>query len=387
MIKTIPDAHISGTLKQLSTPWKIASERAYRLSKMSLKDGYILDIACGSGVQLAAYSSTLNKPCIGIEIDPVRAEIAENTLKSILKKNLSNKSKILVGDCLKKSKLKIDDSIKFSLLHLDPARPTDIQSHTITEMQPPPIEAIKIWKQSLIETAEAIILDLSPRLSIIQCKELKENLNSILPDLEQTWEWSSQGRGRVDRLSVWIGAVATKGKKSRYVRNHPQEIKESAIIESHKLPWEQKLISIQNTNVEINEFISIIDPALIASGLEDTWLKSQNCKWEWIRKNGRRPLLLHSKKLELMHDTHKLIFESGIVRAIISHDIEDGVEPLIVLGNKLELMQLTLRLKISPELQPILQSKLDKNLLDTGGSGFIVKLPNNMLAICTKMMK
>ena len=160
MIKTIQDAHITGTLKQLSTPWKIALERAYRLSKMNLKEGYILDIACGSGVQLAAYSSTLNKPCIGIEIDPLRAKIAENTLKSILEEDLSNKSKILVGDCLKKTELKIDENIKFSLLHLDPARPTDIQSHTITEMQPPPIEAIKIWKRSLIDNSEAIILDL-----------------------------------------------------------------------------------------------------------------------------------------------------------------------------------------------------------------------------------
>ena len=387
MIKTVSNTHLTGTLKQLSTPWKIASERAYRLSKMNLEEGHILDVACGSGVQLAAYSSQLNKPCIGIEIDPGRAKIAKETLKTILKKNILNKSKILVGDCLKKSKLKLNENIKFSLLHLDPARPTDIQSHTINEMDPPPIKAINIWKDSLIKKSEAIILDLSPRLSIIQCKELKEKLNSILPNLEQTWEWSSQGRGRVDRLSVWIGVAATKGKKSRYVRNHPQDIEQSAIVESNKLPWENKLISIKNTNVEINEFISIIDPALITSGLENTWLKSQICKYEWIRKDGRRPLLLHSKKLELKNDTHKLIFESGIVRAIISHNIEDGVEPLIELGNKLELMQLTLRLKISPNLQPILQSKLDKNLLDTGGSGFIVKLPNDMLAICTKMGK
>ena len=105
MIKTVSNTHLTGTLKQLSTPWKIASERAYRLSKMNLEEGHILDIACGSGVQLAAYSSQLNKPCIGIEIDPERAKIAKETLKTILNKNILNKSKILVGDCLKKSKL------------------------------------------------------------------------------------------------------------------------------------------------------------------------------------------------------------------------------------------------------------------------------------------
>ena len=41
-------------------------------------------------------------------------------------------------------------------------------------------------------------------------------------------------------------------------------------------------------------------------------------------------------------------------------------------------------MKISPDLQPKLQSRIDKNLLDIGGSGFVVKLPNNMLAICVK---
>ena len=58
---------------------------------------------------------------------------------------------------------------------------------------------------------------------------------------------------------------------------------------------------------------------------------------------------------------------------------------LIEIGKKFELKKLTLRLKISPELQPNLQSKLDRNLIDFGGVGFVVELPNNKLAICTKI--
>jgi len=385
MSERIQDSHISGTLKQLSTPWKIASERAYRLSKMNvIKEGYILDIACGSGIQLSAYSSQLNKPCLGIEIDAGRAEIARKTLKLTLEKNLLKNSEIIIGDCLKISKLKLNKNIKFSLLHLDSARPTDMQSHTLDEMQPPPIEAIKIWKKLLIENNEAIILDLSPRLSISQCRNLKKRLEEVLPDLNQTWEWSSQGRGRVDRLSVWIGNASTKNKKSRYVRIHPKEIENSVLVESNKLPWEHESILLENHNVKPNEFISIIDPALIASGLNDTWLKLQNCEYKWIRKEGRRPLIVHTTKLDSKDENENLIFESGIVREIISHDINNGVEPLIKLGNNLELKQLTLRMKISPDLQPKLQSRIDKNLLDIGGSGFVVKLPNNMLAICVK---
>jgi len=384
MNKNQPDDHISGKLKQLSTPWIIASERAYRVNKMGIKPGLVLDLACGSGIQLAAYSSHLNTPCIGIELNPERAKISEKTLKEVLKKEIFEKSKIITGDCLQKTKILMDKNILFSLIHLDPARPTDIQSHTISEMQPPPIKALNIWKENLIEEG-GIILDLSPRLSKEQCKELKHELSQVLPNYKQTWEWSSQGKGRVDRLSVWLGSVATKNMKSRYVRNHPKNIEESSIIESRNFPWENENIILTNTDVNLNELVSIVDPALIASGLDDAWIKSQNIEGRWIRKEGRRPLFAHFNKLIKNNQNQRLVFESGIVREIIEHDIEKGVEPLIKLGKKLELMRLTLRLKISPELQPILQSKLDRNLIDVGGVGFVIKLPNNALAICTKI--
>ncbi len=384
MNKNQPDAHISGKLKQLSTPWIIASERAYRVSKMGINPGFILDLACGSGIQLAAYSFHLNTPCVGIELDPKRAKVSENTLKEILKKDLFAKSKIITGNCLQKRNILLDDDILFSLIHLDPARPTDVQSHTISEMQPPPIEALNIWKETLIKKGGGIILDLSPRLSEEQCNNLRLELSNILPDYEQTWEWSSQGRGRVDRLSVWLGSVATKNMKSRYVRNHPKDIEQSTIIESNNFPWENEKEILTNTDVNLDDLISIVDPALIASGLDNAWIKSQNIEGEWIRKEGRRPLFVHSKKIINNNKNQGLIFESGIVRGIIKHDINNGVEPLIELGKKLELMKLTLRLKIPPELQPILQSKLDRNLVDVGGSGFVIKLPNNDLVICTK---
>ena len=79
MSKNLPGRHIDGILKQLSTPWIIALERAYRVKKMNIEEGFILDLACGSGIQLAAYSSQLNMPCIGIELDAERAAVSENT--------------------------------------------------------------------------------------------------------------------------------------------------------------------------------------------------------------------------------------------------------------------------------------------------------------------
>ena len=385
MSKNLPGKHIDGILKQLSTPWIIALERAYRVKKMSIEEGFILDLACGSGIQLAAYSSQLNMPCIGIELDAERAAVSENTLNEILNFDINSQSKIITGNCLHKEKINIDNNILFSLIHLDPARPTNIQSHTISEMEPNPIEALDIWKNNLIKNNGGVILDLSPRLSKEQCIELMEELKRILPDFKQTWEWSSQGRGRVDRLSVWLGSVAGKNTKSRYVRNHPKDIEKSIVIESEKLPWENETIPLKNITVEVGEILSIVDPALISSGLENAWLAIKNSEGRWIRKEGRRPLFIHSNKLTHNEEINSLISESGIVRSIIEHDINEGVEQLIEIGKKLELKTLTLRLKISPELQPILQSKLDRNLIDIGGVGFVVKLPNNKLAICTKI--
>ena len=151
MSKNLPDKHIIGTLKQLSTPWLIALERAHRVKKMNIDEGFILDLACGSGIQLAAYSSQLNMPCIGIELDPERAVVSKNTLDGILNQDINSKSKIITGNCLKKDEINLENNIHFSLIHLDPARPTDIQAHTISEMEPNPIDALEIWKNELIK--------------------------------------------------------------------------------------------------------------------------------------------------------------------------------------------------------------------------------------------
>ena len=163
------------------------------------------------------------------------------------------------------------------------------------------------------------------------------------------------------------------------------DIENSIIVESSKLSWNKNNFELKEIDVKINDYISIIDAALISSGLEDEWLKSEEFEGVWLRKKGRRPLFLHSNQIKKNNKGKNLIFETGIVRSIIEHKIDEGVEPLIEIGNKLGFKKLTLRMKISPELQPIFQSELDKKLVDLGDIGFVIKLPKNMLAICTKI--
>ena len=47
-------------------------------------------------------------------------------------------------------------------------------------------------------------------------------------------------------------------------------------------------------------YISIIDPALIQSGLQEKWLSKAlkpNCGHSWLRLKGRRPILIHTDPL------------------------------------------------------------------------------------------
>ena len=53
--------------KPLATPWQVAMTRAEYIARFDLPSGWLLDCACGSGIQLAAYASRLKQPALGIE--------------------------------------------------------------------------------------------------------------------------------------------------------------------------------------------------------------------------------------------------------------------------------------------------------------------------------
>ena len=69
--------------KPLATPWQIAALRAQRVARHALPKGYILDCACGSGVQLAAYGAVLKQPLIGVELAAERAKASAVNLHNI----------------------------------------------------------------------------------------------------------------------------------------------------------------------------------------------------------------------------------------------------------------------------------------------------------------
>ena len=55
-------------MRRLATPWQVSMARASLLESSELPPGVILDPACGSGTQLAAICTTLERPGIGVEL-------------------------------------------------------------------------------------------------------------------------------------------------------------------------------------------------------------------------------------------------------------------------------------------------------------------------------
>ena len=219
-----PKFHLTDEMKRLSTPWFVALTRAQRIDGDSLPAGVILDAAAGSGIQLIAYGRELERPVLGIEMDGNIAVLCAANMYINSKEDELQRSmdRVIIGDgsdsegamteywnSLRQAGTRAHPPI--AMLHLDPARPRDAQNHDIDEMEPSVASILEGWGDQLQSgpNGPAVLLDLSPRLGEDQRGLVEANVRMALPGAEFTWEWLSQGGGRVDRLSLWIGSLAS----------------------------------------------------------------------------------------------------------------------------------------------------------------------------------
>ena len=191
--------------KPLATPWQVAISRAILLNQNQIPDGHILDCACGSGIQIAAYSAIFKRPALGIELNPQRARASAVNFRNIFKlrggntENILNKSIFLAADgrdgagAIEKLSTANNGQAKIALLHLDPARPRNSRSHSLDEMKPRLDEIFDGWKEHLAETKSGpcILLDLSPRLSHNQRLEVESIVDRYWPEITKTWTWKT----------------------------------------------------------------------------------------------------------------------------------------------------------------------------------------------------
>ena len=218
-----PAFHMTEDVRRLSTPWSVAQVRATQIEAAELPAGVILDAAAGSGVQLVALTAGLKRPGLAIELDPNIGLLCAANMHSAGESGDLQRSmdRVLVGDgtdaenaiiaywnSLRESGTRAHPPI--GMLHLDPARPRDAQRHEIDEMQPAIGPLMKAWSKHLEigPRGPAVLLDLSPRLNEDQRALVDATIETTFPGITRTWEYLSQGGGRIDRLSVWIGSLS-----------------------------------------------------------------------------------------------------------------------------------------------------------------------------------
>ena len=390
--------------KPLATPWQVSLQRAILLNKYNLPDGYILDCACGSGIQVAAYSVITKKPVLGIELNPQRARASAVNFNNIFiqrgEKNFDNlaKSIFLAGDgrdgdlaIEKLSAFTGNTGEKISLLHLDPARPRNSRSHSLDEMRPRLGEIFAGWKQHLASTSAgpAILLDLSPRLSHQQKLEVEDIVEQYWPAIAKTWTWTSRGKGRVDRLALWLGCIAEPGINRRFIRISPDLKQEPFIFQGGKpLNSGSEVPTSSKRMPKRGEYVTILDSAFVESGLSQYWLEERIgiTDYHWIQSDGRRPQIHHSNKIFLPDLDYAgiIIQASGRIIEIFHQElnlqtVDEFVE--IVLNN--DISKITIRSPLDPSLQPKIQGSFDRQLSRRSGKreGFLLRHPNSTMTL------
>ena len=383
-----PKFHMTEDMRRLSTPWSVAQIRAEQIEAADLPAGVILDAAAGSGVQLIAFTTRLKRPGLAIEVDPnVGLLCAANMHISGGEEDLQRTmDRVLIGDgtdaedaivsywnSLREAGTRAHPPI--GMFHLDPARPKDAQRHEIDEMEPALAPLLKSWANHL-ETGPrgpAILLDLSPRLNEEQRSLVDAVIETSFPGIARTWEYLSQGGGRIDRLSVWIGSLSSK-EPSRCVRMGKKNI--MATIEGRVAKSE--LVSMSSPP-PFGAYLTIVDPALVQSGLHEAWLDRalpKSAGHSWLRLDGRRPLLISTDPLTRDDEIDAFVIASGeIVQHRLTPPELHTIEQTAAAAARNEVGKVTLRCSLAPDLHPTLQRRLDKAMKEfEGARGFIVDL-------------
>ncbi len=384
------DFHYAKGADRLATPWQVAMSRAEFLATLPIPEGPIVDPACGSGIQMVAFAKALSRPALGIELDEGTGEFAAENIGTVLVSSpkIMADSGILIGDG-REAELALDTSGIDELvgfLHLDPARPKNSRTHGLDEMAPKIGETLLAWKPRMKsgDRGPAIMLDLSPRLTDSLRAEVEEIIDSLWPNIGRTWEWTSRGGGRIDRLSLWLGAASSIGVERRFVRIPPGS-EPTLIIEG---AGREGVIELANKNSKPGDMVAIIDSALVESGLVDAWFEQVLFEQsvEWLDVTGRRPMIRYSGLFELPAAEHNLLIQAkGRVMATFQPPLDEELLELIIdKAQAKSIGDIRVRARVDPREQPRLQSMLDRCLDDRAkGMGFVCNdLLDGALLLC-----
>ena len=126
-------------------------------------------------------------------------------------------------------------------------------------------------------------------------------------------------------------------------------------------------------------WITIVDPALVHSGLQEAWLEAalrEGGGHSWLRLDGRRPLLIHTDPLNDSEDVDGFVVASG---EIVQHRLRPPelhtIDQVASSVAKNGIGKITLRCSLDPDVHPTIQRRLDRELKGIDGSkGFMVDI-------------
>jgi hypothetical protein len=118
-------------------------------------------------------------------------------------------------------------------------------------------------------------------------------------------------------------------------------------------------------------YISIIDPALLQSGLQENWITTaipKDTGYSWIRTEGRRPLLIHTEALIDDPNVMGFVVASGKVsQHRLAPPELHSIDQIASGVARHDIGKVTLRCNLDPKIQPTIQRRLDKALKEIDG--------------------
>lgn len=373
---------------RLATPWSVALVRARHLADhLPTAEGWIVDPACGTGIQLAAHGVVTRQPVLGIERDPDRARAAAINLRTAAAgrgmedESWLARSRILIGDGRAADEVMARMEGNVASLILDPARPRDSRQHALEEMEPGLESILSAWIPWFGQVPTAMI-DLSPRLGSAQRAEAEEIVDRLLPKVARTWLWTSRGGGRVDRLMLLLGSTSVPGVQDRYERL-PRDPSEPPFHLDRTCPSLQPQGG--SGKPRSGHHVTILDAAFVESGLAWSWVEEHIEGANWAQQNGRRPMIVHPKPLP--EGSRGVSVATGRVMDLLHVDLtsEGGFQQIVEVARRRGVRRLTLRMALDPSLQPRLQSRFDRALHhnEGGRDAFLTQAEEDrMMALC-----
>ena len=253
---------------QLSTPEIVAAYIAKRL-----KTDIIADLGCGIGGQVIFFARECNK-VYAVEINPEKLEYAKKNCEIYGVKNVE----FILGDALEKSTIeKVSDA---NIIFSDPARPLSEKERTLSNLEPPITEILKLYSGITPELAFHAPPQMPPTRIALDCECEYLSLN-----------------GQLNRLTLYFGAL--------------KQCERSAVV----LPGEARLLSSDAVAIrsgDLKDFVYEPEPSVVKAELLNELAHALAEKGDDIffyKGDAKRTLLTSSKHIvsPFFKDSYRVI--------------------------------------------------------------------------------